>query len=257
MTEHRVTPLLYRYVLYLQGTTTPPAKSNYFIFTKPSIYFSCYFTHTIDGHKIGAPKELFRRYPPLATFIPSVFRACLKDMEDQGNIKSELHPILLMLSRVQPIMGDDSAISGEFVPLLFRCIGCKDHGIRRVAARSLVNLSSGKTNTDVISACKMHIEKLSCQSKYYDWNLLDGILYVIYSLNESSSSATNSLLDTKMQKSLIEIMNSISFPPPCRSCALKILLSCSISCESDKIGVCHACEEISKCKVVGSMIGGR
>ena len=59
--------------------------------------------------------ELFRRYPPLSSFIPSVLRLCLEEMESHGNLKSEMFPILLMLSRVQPVADSVNMFSEEFI----------------------------------------------------------------------------------------------------------------------------------------------
>jgi len=198
--------------------------------------------------------ELFRRYPPLGVFVPSVLRICLEEMECQGNVKSEMFPILLLLSRVQPIIDSSTTISEEFVPLLFQCLGSKDNGIRHAAARSLANLSSRNTGAIVLSNCKQYIEKLSCQSKHHDWNLLDGTLLVMDSLDLLSSS--NELFDIKTQQNLVEIVNSSWVPPPCRSRALIILLSSSSLVENNDNAVRRACEEISKCERIGSMIGG-
>ncbi|MGK3756264.1 MAG: hypothetical protein ACI8RD_008575 [Bacillariaceae sp.] len=198
--------------------------------------------------------ELFRRYPPLAVFIPSVLRICLEEMESKGNVKSEMFPILLLLSRVQPVIDSSTAISEEFVPLLFRCLGSKDNGIRHAAARSLANLSSKNTSVVVLSDCKQFIERVSCHSMHHDWNRLDGMLLVMDSLDLSSSN--NELFD--MKQNLIRIVKSSGFPPPCRSRALAILLSSSTYIENGDNAVCRACEEISKCDRIGSMlmIGG-
>ena len=200
--------------------------------------------------------ELFRRYPPLATFIPSVLRICLEEMEYKGNVKSEMFPILLLLSRVQPVIDSSAAISEEFVPLLFRCLGSKDNGIRHAAARSLANLSSKDTSVVVLSDCKQYIERVACNSMHHDWNRLDGMLLVMDSLDLSSSN--NELFDMKTQLNLMKIVNSNGVPPPCRSRALAILLSSSTYIEIGDNAVCRACEEISKCDRIGSMlmIGG-
>lgn len=193
--------------------------------------------------------ELFRRYPPLATFIPSVLRICLEEMECQGNVKSEMFPILLMLSRVQPVMDSSTAFSDEFIPLLFRCLGSKDFGIRHAAARSLANLSSKAIASTLLLDCKQRINQIS-SNVARDWNLIDGILLVMDSLGLSSNKE---LLDIDAQRILIGIVNSIGIPPSCRSTALEILLSSTFV---DNDAVRCACNVIAKNYNTQSMIGG-
>lgn len=193
--------------------------------------------------------ELFRRYPPLATFIPSVLSICLEDMEYQGNVKSEMFPILLMLSRVQPLMDSTTTVSEEFAPLLFRCLGSKDYGIRHVAARSLANLSSKAIASTLLTDCKKYINQIS-RNAVRDWNLIDGILLAMNSLGLSSN---NELLDIETQQTLMGIVNSINFPPSCRYSALTILLSSTFV---DNDAVHCACNAIAKNESIQSMIGG-
>ena len=193
--------------------------------------------------------ELFRRYPPLSTFIPSVLRACLEEMESQGNVKSEMFPILLMLSRVQPVMDSSTTISEEFVPLLFRCLGSKDHGIRHAAARSLANLTSKAIASAVLSDCKRHIQEVSSNDAR-DWNLVDGMLLAMESLDLSTHAE---LLDAEAQRTLIGLVNSDLLPPSCRSTALGILSSSTFA---DNDSVRRACDKITKNGSIRSMIGG-
>ena len=101
-------------------------------------------------------------------------------MEEKGNVKSEMFPILLMLSRVQPIMDSTTKISDEFIPLLFRCLGSKDYGIRHAAARSLANLSPKNKMSVLLVDCKQRINEI-LQSDSRDMNLLDGILLAMES----------------------------------------------------------------------------
>jgi len=193
--------------------------------------------------------ELFRRYPPLATFIPSVLRLCLEEMESKGTVKSEMFPLLLMLSRVQPVIDSGTKISGDFVPLLFRCLGSKDHGIRHAAARSLANLSSKATSTALLSDCKQNIQQTPGNSTP-DWNHLDGILLVMDALDLSSEKK---LLDDELQRNLFGIVESPRIPPSCRSTALKILLSSSFV---DKNTLICACKNIAQNDSIQFMIGG-
>ena len=193
--------------------------------------------------------ELFRRYPPLATFIPSVLRICLEEMEYQGNVRSEIFPILLMLSRVQPAMHSVTTFSEEFIPLLFRCLGSKDFSIRHVAARSLSNLSSKSIASNLLSDCKQHVTEVSSNATR-DWNLIDGVLLAMESLDLSSYKE---ILDNEAQRSLFGIVNSSNFPPSCRSTALKILLSSTFV---DSNTVHRACYAIARDDNVQFMIGG-
>eukprot|EP00536_Pseudo-nitzschia_multiseries_P014348 jgi/Psemu1/246033/estExt_Genewise1.C_6880008 len=193
--------------------------------------------------------ELFRRYPPLATFIPSVLRLCLEEMESKGTVKSEMFPLLLMLSRVQPVIDSSSRISGDFVPLLFRCLGSKDHGIRHAAARSLANLSSNATSTVILSDCKQHVQQTS-GNEVPDWNRLDGMLLLMDALDLSSEKE---LLDRGLQKNLFGIVTSHRVPPSCRSIALKILLTSSFI---DKNTLICTCKGIYRDDSIQFMIGG-
>jgi len=193
--------------------------------------------------------ELFRRYPPLAIFIPSVLRICLIEMEEKGNVKSEMFPILLMLSRVQPIMDSTTKISDEFIPLLFRCLGSKDYGIRHAAARSLANLSPKNKMSVLLVDCKQRINEI-LQSDSRDMNLLDGILLAMESLGLSSNK---DLLDIEAQRTLVAIVNSNDIPPSCQSTALGILQS-SIVVENDL--VYSVCTMIAKKNNIQYKIGG-
>ncbi len=193
--------------------------------------------------------ELFRRYPPLATFIPAVLRICLEEMECQGNVKSEMFPILLMLSRVQPVMDSIKTFTEEFTPLLFRCLGSKDFGIRHVAARSLSNLSSKAFASNLLSDCKQHVAQILSSDKQ-DWNNFDGTLLAMECLDLSSSSE---LLDIKFQESLFGIVNSSGIPPSCRSTALSILLSSRFV---DKNSIQQACNAIVTNQNIQFMMGG-
>lgn len=193
--------------------------------------------------------ELFRRYPPLATFIPSVLRICLEEMESKGNVKSEMFPLLLMLSRVQPVLDSSTKVSDDFVPLLFRCLGSKDHGIRHAAARSLANLSSKATGPTLLSDCKQHIKQI-LGNETPDWNLLDGILLVMDSLGLSMNKG---LFDPETQNNLFGIVNLSRVPPSCRSTALEILLASPFV---DNNTLIQTCEKISQNDSIQFMIGG-
>ncbi len=192
--------------------------------------------------------ELFRRYPPLSSFIPSVLRLCLEEMESHGNLKSEMFPILLMLSRVQPVADSVNMFSEEFIPLLFRCLGSKDFGIRHVAARSLSNLSSRDIASNLLSDCKQHIKASSNSTP--DWNRMDGILLAMDSLGLSSKKE---IFDLETQKHLFGVAAVNSFPPSCRSTALKILASSSFV---DRDSIQRACHEIAADSSIQSMAGG-
>ena len=193
--------------------------------------------------------ELFRRYPPLATFIPSVLRLCLEEMESHGNLKSEMFPILLMLSRVQPVVDSSNTFSEEFIPLLFRCLGSKDFGIRHVAARSLSNLSSNTIASKLLLDCKKYIAQVSSNSKK-DWNRTDGILLAMELLDLSSKKE---ILDSETQKCLFGIAAAKSFPPTCRATALKVLASSPFI---DKTSIQCACTEVTIDPSIQSMVGG-
>jgi hypothetical protein len=170
-------------------------------------------------------------------------------MECQGDVKSEMFPILLMLSRVQPVMDSASTFSEEFIPLLFRCLGSKDFGIRHAAARSLANLSSKTVASALLLDCKQRINQIS-RNVTRNWNLIDGILLAMDSLGLSSNTE---LLDIDARRSLIGIVNSIAIPPSCRSTALEILLS-STFVDNDTVRC--ACNLIAKTDNIQSMIGG-
>ena len=92
--------------------------------------------------------ELFRSYPPLV----SVLIALMKEETDSNVSKSTLHPtlfpLLLLLSRLQPISmsridPNTDYISNMFIDPVIHCLGHVQQKIRIAVARALAILFSG------------------------------------------------------------------------------------------------------------------
>jgi hypothetical protein len=166
--------------------------------------------------------ELFRRYPLLSTFLPSALMKCLDAMDSQGVTKSELVPILGLLSRVQCASNTESTttVADDFIPLLVRCLGSRDFSIRHAAARALANLCPISSRERLLSDCLCQL-KHQLSQKPTDWNRIDGILLAIYAVKEmSKESCVRGAL-----KTMLLYLARQGAPPSCLSTALSIMIS--------------------------------
>lgn len=166
--------------------------------------------------------ELFRRYPSLSSFLPSVMKSCLEDLYGAGAASSQIFPILLLLSRIQPIAnsGERAATLAEsFIPILLDCINSRHHGIRAAGARALANLCS---DPSILSEQCSTLLRGNLSRLVKDWNMVDGILLsfealaLAFPLSSSESDLIKSSLWT-----IIVPDTSVLPPPTCISAAMR------------------------------------
>mmetsp|Transcript_27746 Transcript_27746/g.66938 ORF Transcript_27746/g.66938 Transcript_27746/m.66938 type:complete len:2336 (-) Transcript_27746:142-7149(-) len=176
--------------------------------------------------------ELFRRYPALQTFIPAALTACVVKMENDGTVESQLFPILLLLSRIQPVAKcNDSSIeiSNQYHSALLRCLGSKDSSIRDVAARSVAVMCCGTTTGIMVTKLGVMLKDVLRRSRRRDYNLVDGCLLALEKLVSSNNVENFSLSshitdqNSEMNSMLRHIVRDPYCPPTCRATAIRII----------------------------------
>lgn len=162
--------------------------------------------------------ELFRRYPPLSGFLSATLRDCVEEIESTGEIKTQMFPVLSLLSRVQSVVeGNVSAsLSTDFLPLLLRCLGCKDYYIRQAAARAISTLCPECQRRHVQQELT-YLLKLSTEESKPDWNKVDGFLLTAKALYRRDQEAHSGDFD------ILIVLARGNIPPTCRSTALSIM----------------------------------
>lgn len=191
--------------------------------------------------------ELFRRYPSLSSFLLSVMKAGISESiksDGRSDSHSQVFPILLLFSRVQPVAGS-GMIAAErtelFIPMIIECLKSRDHSIRSAAARALANICSGD-QIDCSSALmllKGRIEVLSnalSKKSQTNWNEIHGSLLAIESLIRSSDPAKKIFGELKTDRTILAITDWMSssprFPPCCIATAIEILVYFSIAIDN-------------------------
>jgi HEAT repeat protein len=191
--------------------------------------------------------ELFRRYPSVSSFLLSVMKAGISESiksHDISDSNSQAFPILLLLSRVQPVVGS-GMIAAErtelFIPMIIECLKSRDHSIRSAAARALANLCSGD-QIDCSSALvllKGRTEVLSntlTKKSQTNWNEIHGSLLAIECLIRSSDLAKKIFRELKADRTMLAITDWVSssprFPPCCIATAIEILVYFSIEIDN-------------------------
>lgn len=143
--------------------------------------------------------ELFRSYPPLASALLALMKE-ETEVEAKNMLHPVLFPLLLLLSRLQPIStsridpnADD--ISQAFIIPVMNCLCHVHHKVRLVAARALAVLCVGD-DCKVINNCSSRevlIEKCiallssSCSFEAINHNQDHGALLAIKSLLQHCS----------------------------------------------------------------------
>lgn len=191
--------------------------------------------------------ELFRRYPALEQILPSMLEESTSFSENQSN--TQLFPILLLLSRAQPIRqsGVVEKLAETYPVIVFKALGRRNHAIRAAAARALVNLSS--TNRDsatsassTLSQCIKVID-LICMPESRDWNMFDGALLVVKSLLDSfgvSGQFWGEAL-VELELLMVRILKQFlrSLPPICIATVLDIVTAVSLSHGATVLKICE------------------
>jgi hypothetical protein len=167
--------------------------------------------------------ELFRRYPLLSSFLPSVMKKCLKDEVGVGVANSQIFPILLLFSRIQAVKNSGevaASLSKPFVSIIMQCLNSRNHAVRAAAARALANLCSEETQlTDMCNGLLVQ-----SMSQKRDWNMVDGCLLTF----EAAATAFPSFM-TQSESITSTLLQIASFgrdaraPPSCVTTSIKTL----------------------------------
>ncbi len=195
-----------------------------------------------SGNAITAT-ELFRRYPMLLEFLLRLMEKGVEDMRLENNrielSYPSLYPVLLLLSRLQPV-----AISGEaavdltepFIPSILKCLMHRQHKIRLVAAFSLHNLLPNDCGRlafadELLAKCEDMLRNPKRQQ--IEWNSVHGALLGIQQLlSNMSNSGTLLSRQDELRARLYRLFESdigtFRCPPPCASIALEILTNAAI-----------------------------
>lgn len=197
--------------------------------------------------------ELFRRYPSLSTFLPSVMRSCLKDSSGVGAANSQIFPILLLLSRIQPIAksGEMAASLAEsFIPIILDCLNSRHHAIRAAGARALANLCPEETKLS--HQCSTLLRENLVLSMT-DWNMVDGILLSFEALAIAFPLFSQESRD--IQSNLLRIVapdTSLLPPPSCMTTAIKTLATIVSNKKSSENASALSSSVVGECKRIFS-----
>lgn len=207
--------------------------------------------------------ELFRRYPFLSTFLLSVLKSCVNNISSKEAEHSRVFPIVLMLSRLQPISksGEASvAYAEDFIEVILACLQNKHHAIRAAAARSVATLCSDASKYS--KKCLSMMAESLAKSKR-DWNEIDGILLCLESLSASFSLPAENAGEMESALMMFVIPNeSLRSPPSCTATAIRILWSIishpQIMQDSAELSTrfSQACEWIVNHRGLSSSVGG-
>ena len=233
-----------------------------------TMVFSAVMLRTIDPDKNASNKdktssnaitinELFRRYPRLPGFLEAV----MKSPSSLEGERSRTFPILLLLSRVHPIVGSGSAGATQveaFVPEILKCLSDKDFYVRAAAARALANLCSGK-HISVASSASLLSWSSEILKNFYtskDYNTLNGACLLLKWLLDSPASCQHDLFEMNLHGIIFHILDSgaMCLPPLCVESLTEVLSKLTRGIEASAFGD-HVREVISGSlmKLTGNM----
>ena len=212
-----------------------------------TMVFSAAMLRVVDADKNGSNAdktssqaitmtELFRRYPPLAAFLPSMMKNCVALQENQAN--SQLFPILLLISRIQSSGMDASTHS--YPDLIFKALENNHHAIRAAAARALANLCTSLSDTPssiatILRRC-VGIVNDGSRGVNENWNLIEGALLVLERIVMSTHvvGLEGGIIAHDMESALMTMVQQhyTIFPPPCLATAVNILTRLAITTPS-------------------------
>lgn len=182
--------------------------------------------------------ELCLAYPILSPFLISVLECSIKGIFSEQTTGTSLPPalpILLLLTRVQPVAqsGQDSVSRAEpFINAVLQCLDSKHISIRNGAARALRNLSSEvrTSSTSIRSILQYCLQTISMttNSKAGDhWNRLHGALLTFCELVKYSSVACELAHDENTIKNLHHLCTIDEdlplVPAPCLMIVIDVL----------------------------------
>ena len=177
-------------------------------------------------------QELFRIYPALAPVLVAILAEgveasfALTSSSMAYTLHPSLFPILLLLSRLQPVedvAADVGAIESvePFLQHVLRCLSHPHHKVRLMASRAAAALCSGDGN-DVTSRSEI---LTWCKKRYstsIDWNSKHGILLCVkYLLKISSSFEAFDLIGPLICNAASWGDNNFDAPPSCVAVALE------------------------------------
>ena len=207
--------------------------------------------------------ELFRSYPSLAPFLNAVLvsgDALGWDATSEAMSTPPMFPILLLLSRVQPVANsgpESDEKSQPFIAGVFKSLLDRHYAVRAAAAHTLANLCSG---TDGQSVSSLRAMLGGCHRLLVDgvaladWNAVSGSLLGIKALVSQFVASEAYLREFMLVDFFLKISKatSVIWPPMCLSEVLCILsnitaatsintVNCQqieISCESAISSIC-------------------
>jgi Putative death-receptor fusion protein (DUF2428) len=181
-----------------------------------------------------AAAELFRSYPALPAFLTAVLNSEADGCHEirQGMWTPPAFPILLLLSRIQPIRnsGNESReLTEPFIYAIFQNLRNKHQALRRTASIALSNLCSGSDEESVSSAgamlggChSMLVEALASK----DWNSAHGALLAIQALSKNFRETKALLQESGLLSFFLHVskvgLHRQPWPQICTSLALEI-----------------------------------
>lgn len=192
--------------------------------------------------------ELFRSYPSLSPFLLSLLRAAAADQLETHHGIPPIFPILLLLSRVQPVAnsGPESAEqTAVFIPGVFASLSHRNDGIRKTASLALINLCSGDHAQSPTSASAMfngcHALLVNA-AKDRDWNSFHGALLGLKELAQSFSGIGQTFREAGLNRYFLRLCmlkgSILEIPPLCLSVVLSILAA-QPDCWNDVEEVCR------------------
>lgn len=209
--------------------------------------FAAVMLRTIDADKNAANVgttgnnsttlgEVFKSYPNLSPFLNAVLSSA--DICDLGAQPTPPQfPILLLLSRVQPISisGQESREHGEhFIKGVFGCLLHRNYSIRRAASQAIANLCAGPSGHSVSSLPAMFSgchRLLRDGVMRGDWDAVHGALMAIEELAGRFAEAANLLRNAGLIQYFLRVTRFEKLPsflpPLCTAVALDIINSVS------------------------------
>jgi Putative death-receptor fusion protein (DUF2428) len=192
------------------------------------------------GQKGITADELFCSFPLLAPFALAVLNGGFHDISEvqQAMSLQPVLPILLLLSRIQPISqsGDRSMLHVElFVPAVLKYLSHQQIKIWKSAARAiknmvLENMDSPISNNSIMSGLQQKMSLFTMVSYSPDagchWNYLLGLLLTVHELSimfpEANRCFSGSLLED-MFVLTTEYNGSLRVPYLCAMVAIEII----------------------------------
>lgn len=220
-----------------------------------TMVFSAVMLRVVDADKNASTggnaitaTELFRSYPTILSFLLNVLEKGVRNIKLEANVNSSLYPVLLLLSRLQPVAASGEAaaeMTDTFVPVVLQCLQHHQHKVRLVAARALANISTDDSSRhSFVDSLLVKCKDMMSLDPQPQWNTIHGSLLGIQHILSSRSDSWIVLLRVDgllvLLDRFVHFQNSIFWcPPACASVALEILHASAFSTDEsmrDEIG---------------------